>query len=65
MPNVCNISALTRFKSNRKHVPINSSKFRENALVNEIDKETFELFAQQGKMTIKEFSVDIIDRTTE
>ena len=30
-------------------------KLHENALVNEIKKETFEQFAQQVKMTVKEF----------
>ena len=40
-------------------------KLHEDALVNEIKKETFEQFAQRVKMTIKEFSVEIIDKTIE
>ena len=40
-------------------------KVHEDALVNEINKETFEQFSQRVKKIIKEFSVEIIDKTIE
>ena len=39
-------------------------KLHEDGLVNEVKKETFDQFGQQV-MTIKEFSVEIIDKTIE
>lgn len=70
MPNVCNTSTLSWFESNRKHVLLNGpylirKKIDKDALVKEINKKAFAQFAQQVKVTIKEFSVEIIDKTIE
>ena len=70
MSNVCDTSTLSWFESNPKHVLLNvpyliRKKIDKDALVKEINKKAFAQFAQQVKVTIKEFSVEIIDKTIE